>query len=158
MIRAIKRALEEDKRNRNFITIGEPLPELRVDDKVVVQSDGGWNRKGKIVKVGEEPRSYLVDTGQNILRRNRVHLRKDYGAYRNIPVIDSSEDEVVKEEEKNIQASDSVLENNNETESESNNNNNEDSSEQTQSDLNICSRRSVRNRKVLRDPDFEYYK
>ena len=63
------------KQKRYHDIHAKSLPELRTGDKVNIRTKTGWKKQGTVVKTDVGPRSYLVDTGHNTLRRNRVHLR-----------------------------------------------------------------------------------
>ena len=77
------------------------LSELKVGDKVAIRSSKGWDRRGSVVKTDVAPRSYLVDTGKNTLRRNRIHLRNTptnrYSGLENAYEDDLSEEEIAQE-------------------------------------------------------------
>lgn len=66
---------KQEKQKRYHDIHAKTLPALRTGDKVKIKTKSGWNKQGTVVKTDVGPRSYLVDTGQNTLRRNRVHLR-----------------------------------------------------------------------------------
>ena len=53
------------------------LPELQPGDQVLIKRDDEkqWRRRGVLVKQCTEPRSYLVQTSQGTIRRNRRHLQ-----------------------------------------------------------------------------------
>jgi hypothetical protein len=57
----------------------KPLPDLQPDTPVMVRTgeQKRW-QPGHVVGHHSTPRSYLVDNGRNILRRNRVHLRPNF--------------------------------------------------------------------------------
>ena len=52
------------------------LPELRPHDPVRIKLDHekSWTNKGVVVQQDGTPRSYIVDTGNGVYRRNRKHL------------------------------------------------------------------------------------
>ena len=60
----------------NSQSSGKELPELRPGDKVRLRDGKTWSRKGRVVRKADQPRSYLVKSNGNILRRNRRHLLK----------------------------------------------------------------------------------
>ena len=60
----------------NSPSSGKELPELRPGDKVRLRDGKTWSRKGHVVRKADQPRSYLVKSNGNILRRNRRHLLK----------------------------------------------------------------------------------
>ena len=50
-------------------------PPLKVNDLIRLQDGKSWTIMGKkIKKIGDIPRSYLIETKKNILRRNRQHI------------------------------------------------------------------------------------
>ena len=54
------------------------LPALKVNDKVRIHDGESWSIKGKVSKISEHPRSYLIKTNKGtILRRNRRHILLD---------------------------------------------------------------------------------
>ena len=55
------------------------LPPLATGDKVFVRTDHDrvWT-PATIMSKHQSPRSYLIDNGNNIVRRNRVHLKTDH--------------------------------------------------------------------------------
>ena len=58
-----------------------PLPELQPGTRVSVKLDNerGWTKFATVVKKCRTPRSYVVQTEQGELRRNRHHLRPIFG-------------------------------------------------------------------------------
>ena len=107
-----------------------------------------------MVGTGVGPRSYLVDTGNNVVRRNRLHLHE-------APQLsgwseDTSEEEVLEE---GSQSSSAVSENIPLEPSKSSaiiDSPRQPSTEQKSSpDTSI--RRSSRPRKNFKNPDYEYY-
>ncbi|XP_060774394.1 uncharacterized protein K02A2.6-like [Neoarius graeffei] len=52
------------------------LPELSPGTAVALKLDGeqGWRKDGKVLKMCETPRSYLIQTDKGVLRRNPHHL------------------------------------------------------------------------------------
>ena len=131
------------------------LSELNLGDKVRIRgNDDNWRKTGKVVGTGVGPRSYLVDTGNNVVRRNRLHLHE-------APQLsgwseDTSEEEVLEE---GSQSSSAVSENIPLEPSKSSaiiDSPRQPSTEQKSSpDTSI--RRSSRPRKNFKNPDYEYY-
>ena len=64
---------------------------------MTIRSNEGWDKRGKIVKTDVGPISYLVDTGKNVLRRNRLHLR-NAPMKRRIGLENAYEDDLLDEE------------------------------------------------------------
>ena len=67
------------------------LPELQPGDQVLIKRDyeKQWRRRGGLVKQCMEPRSYLVQTSQGTIRRNRRNLQLVTKAASNqLPVCD----------------------------------------------------------------------
>lgn len=61
-----------------FSNKGQHLIPLKLGDHVIFKlnpSDKKWT-KGKIIKVGPEPRSYVISCNGKTYRRNRVHIKK----------------------------------------------------------------------------------
>jgi hypothetical protein len=54
------------------------LPALRTGDQVFMRTNDEkhWS-PGSIVNHHQSPRSYIVNNGQNLVRRNRVHLKNN---------------------------------------------------------------------------------
>ena len=51
------------------------LPPLKVNDLIRLQDGKSWTIMGKMIKkIDDIPRSYLIETKKNILRRNRQHI------------------------------------------------------------------------------------
>ena len=131
------------------------LPKLERGDSVRIGSKDGWNSVGKITGTNVGPRSYLVDTGKRILRRNRVHLR-------NIPdKHEESSKEFVSDGE-NILVNNEIPNENNTTISENDNSPKEHdgsslNKEVRQSSQSPQYKESKRIRKNTRRQDFEYY-
>jgi hypothetical protein len=57
-----------------FDRSAKTLPELTRDQPVLVRQDREWI-KGKVLHAHPKPRSYIVETESNVLRRNRKDLR-----------------------------------------------------------------------------------
>ncbi|KAK9517534.1 hypothetical protein VZT92_022897 [Zoarces viviparus] len=53
------------------------LPDLQPGTSGAVKLDDerGWTKSASVIKQGDTPRSYLVQTDKGVLRRNRRHLR-----------------------------------------------------------------------------------
>ena len=68
-----KKATQEKQRKYHDLR-AKQLLKLERGDCVRIGSKDGWNSVGKVIGMNIGPRSYLVDTGKRILRRNRVHL------------------------------------------------------------------------------------
>ena len=63
------------KTKLNYDRNAKDLPKLNVNDSVRFQERDAWSRKGKIVKLDDNPRSYHLITDKNtIIRRNRSQL------------------------------------------------------------------------------------
>ena len=63
------------KTKLNYDRNAKDLPKLNVNDSVRFQEGDAWSRKGKIVKLDDNPRSYHIITDKNtIIRRNRSQL------------------------------------------------------------------------------------
>jgi transposase InsO family protein len=71
--RALKKSQEKQKAIYDKHT--KALPTLNEQDKHVYMRDGHW-KPVKVVGKADAPRSYLVQTGTNVLRRNRSELMK----------------------------------------------------------------------------------
>ena len=52
----------------------KPLAPLSCGNKVLVREHNKWGRKGVVVSGDTQNRTYLVNTGSGLQRRNRVHL------------------------------------------------------------------------------------
>lgn len=68
----------QDKRKEYYDSTTKLLPPLQPGDKAFVRTDSQdqW-RPATVVDKLPEPRSYLLDNGQNLVRRNRVHIKPD---------------------------------------------------------------------------------
>ncbi|XP_063050557.1 uncharacterized protein LOC134445400 [Engraulis encrasicolus] len=64
------------RRNFNKRHNVKDLPELSPGTTVALKLDSeqGWRKCGKVLKMCETPRSYLIQTETGVLRRNRHHL------------------------------------------------------------------------------------
>lgn len=65
---------------KSFKTKGKNLSPLHTNDVVIFKllpSDKKWS-KGVIIKVGPEPRSYVISSNGRTYRRNRVQIKKFY--------------------------------------------------------------------------------
>jgi len=79
-LKEVRKRMELGKRTQKYHYDrqgAKELPQLKMGDHVRVKPDG-YNKSWKaavVVRKHETPRSYVVDTGERLLRRNRVGLR-----------------------------------------------------------------------------------
>lgn len=73
------RARQDDQKNRHDQN-SRTLEPLSVGDDVLVRTgkEAEW-ASGQVVAHHQQPRSYIVDNGTSLVRRNRVHLKPDRG-------------------------------------------------------------------------------
>lgn len=85
MKRTLRRNLPNIRHNKSMkkcqadknVNKSKELETLKTNDTVRIRFQGIWNKKGRLVKKLNEPRSYLVKkTEGNYFRRNRRHLLK----------------------------------------------------------------------------------
>ena len=70
----------QDEQRRRHDRHAKALDPLDVGDDVLVRTnkESEWTA-GQVVAHHQQPRSYVVDNGTSLLRRNRVHLKPDRG-------------------------------------------------------------------------------
>lgn len=81
----VKKKLEEiqEKVKIQHDKSARPAKELKSGDNVVYRKNGQW-KPATIIRKHEQPRSYILENeNQNLLRRNRVHLKKSSGRMAN---------------------------------------------------------------------------
>ena len=74
---ADRKAKENNKRFYDARHGVRDLSPLRPGQSVLVKTDDqqGWKRPGTVVATDQENRSYLINTQQGLLRRNRKHIQ-----------------------------------------------------------------------------------
>ena len=79
VISAHENLLERQIKQKGYYDrMTKPLPTLKPGTPVYVRTDEErqW-QPAKVLGTHEYPRSYAVDNGRNVVRRNRVHLKPD---------------------------------------------------------------------------------